>query len=154
MGLSCFANESSTFLQEQDCCEAKGHSYILGHGKKSQMDIWDREYMELIGIGAAELYDKHNQRRGEWGNFNSIPDNTPTIDTCDHNSNKTQAQVDAYSYILNSLSQITLRTGHVMHLCYDLVGVSASSLREKIGLADFEMVGFDEVVYLEVLGAH
>nr|GMD79478.1 hypothetical protein Iba_chr13dCG4280 [Ipomoea batatas] len=67
MGLSCFANELSTFLQEQDCCEAKGHSYILGHGKKSvnqdsQMDIWDREYMELIGIGAAELYDKHNQR--------------------------------------------------------------------------------------------
>nr|GMD66900.1 replication protein A 70 kDa DNA-binding subunit B-like [Ipomoea batatas] len=69
--------------------------------------------------------------------------------------------------------------------CYDLVGVSASSLREKyaegcvrmqmlfqnivgiwnlkcisqiktrrIGLAYFEMVGFDEVVYLEVLGAH
>nr|GLL44802.1 hypothetical protein Itr_chr13CG14930 [Ipomoea trifida] len=35
MGLSCFANELSTFLQEQDCCEAKGHSYILGHGKKS-----------------------------------------------------------------------------------------------------------------------
>nr|GMD63681.1 hypothetical protein Iba_chr12bCG17200 [Ipomoea batatas] len=35
MGLSCFANELSTFLQEQEeCCEAKGHSYILGHGKK------------------------------------------------------------------------------------------------------------------------
>nr|GLL27226.1 replication protein A 70 kDa DNA-binding subunit B-like [Ipomoea trifida]GLL44579.1 replication protein A 70 kDa DNA-binding subunit B-like [Ipomoea trifida]GMD32299.1 replication protein A 70 kDa DNA-binding subunit B-like [Ipomoea batatas]GMD98962.1 replication protein A 70 kDa DNA-binding subunit B-like [Ipomoea batatas] len=69
--------------------------------------------------------------------------------------------------------------------CYDFVGVSASSLRQKyaegcvrmqmlfqnivgiwnlkcisqiktrrIGLADFEMVGYDEVVYLEVLGAH
>nr|GMD48919.1 replication protein A 70 kDa DNA-binding subunit B-like [Ipomoea batatas] len=43
--------------------------------------------------------------------------------------------------------------------CYDLIWLvfqlhvlERSMLR--IGLADFEMVGFDEVVYLEVLGAH
>nr|GMC71544.1 hypothetical protein Iba_chr03bCG3600 [Ipomoea batatas] len=37
------------------------NGYLKSVNQDSQMDIWERECMEFIGIGEAELYDKHNQ---------------------------------------------------------------------------------------------
>nr|GMC46639.1 uncharacterized protein LOC109154734 [Ipomoea batatas] len=90
MDVSCFANELSTFIcinngylkgkkrlvrnkeQRNRLPRQRGMSsfsplicinneYLKSVNQDSQMDIWDRECMELIGIGAVELYDKHDQ---------------------------------------------------------------------------------------------